>query len=450
MLISSQCDEARPVCGACSFRSESCSFLRKRTPTENHSRARSEEAGSVNESPSPGVISRNSPAFWHGKDKQQTAPVGLAQPLGIAESLPASAHRGDLEMDDLKLLQFFHLYTAKQMSPHPRRSMIWQRIIPGLGTERRYLMHLLLALGGIHMVTQQAEAEQNDDYEDLGTVDLAIIMEHHQRGLNGFRDEVSCISPSNAELVLTGSMLLVAFAFASLKVPELNPSAVPSPTNGILRLDWLHLNRGVSSVVHDQWPALKASRLRQMVLHLHGDEYWRDLPFDVSSPRLARCSSRLMKFAHGSSQAVADVEASLDALSPPPSLAAVEAHSETIGVLDMVYSRIISVLRCATAERACPVDAEIQMDFEEAAILSWPVLIPSGLFASLETSQRSRAYGHSLIILAHFYLVNTLVDSWFLNGSFEGEIFKISALVRALDDSRLSPLMRWPIEVIES
>lgn len=103
------------------------------------------------------------------------------------------------------------------MSSHLRRSTVWQRVIPELRTKHHYLMRLLLALGGIHMVTQQTETDQNGNYEDLDSVELAIIVEHHQRGLGGFRDEVSSISPANADLVLTGAMLLVGFAFASLK-----------------------------------------------------------------------------------------------------------------------------------------------------------------------------------------------------------------------------------------
>lgn len=142
-------------------------------------------------------------------------------------------------------------------------------------------------------------------------------------------------------------------------------------------------------MINDQWPALKASRLRQMVVLLHDDEYWKEFPFDASSSRLARCSSHLLKFAQGASQAVVDMKDSLSTLAPTKnhtssycgtptsqpspfitSDGAVEVYSETIGILDMIYSRIVSVLRCARTERAYPVDVEIQMDFEEAAILS--------------------------------------------------------------------------------
>lgn len=93
-------------------------------------------------------------------------------------------------------------------------------------------------------------------------------------------------------------------------------------------------------------------------------------------------------------------------------------------------------------------DIEIQLDFEEAALLSWPILLPSPFLASLERSERNYLYGHSLVILAHFYLVNTLVDAWFVRGSFEREILKINAIVGTLNESQLSTFMLWPNKVM--
>ncbi|OJJ88980.1 Zn(II)2Cys6 transcription factor domain-containing protein [Aspergillus glaucus CBS 516.65] len=467
-----KCDELQPACGTCSSRGEPCSYPRPCIPLKKPPRPRREETGNNNRSLLPDYFAPSDGG----------SPLGLIQPLGINATLPAlfssqSNHgHGALAMNDLKLLQFFHLYTAKQMSLHPRRAMAWQQIIPEFGSKNQYLMHLLLALGGIHMITQQAEANRTGGFEDSDTVDLAVIVEHHQRGLKGFREEVSCISPSNAELVFTGSLLLVGFAFASLKIQELNsltetPEEInsamenPSSTNDILHLNWLYLNRGVSSVIKDQWHVLKASRLQQMVVFSHGDEFWKDLPFNAPSSRLSHCSPRLFKFAEGASQAVANIRASLnvpepakDDLSscsgtltsqPSPSMTldwVVDAQSGAMDVLDTVYSRILSVLRCAATEK--PADMEIQLDFEEAAILSWPVLLPSPFLASLERSEHNCLHGHSLVILAHFYLVNTLVDTWFLRGSFESGIFKINALIGTLNESQLSTFMLWPNEVM--
>ena len=377
-------------------------------------------------------------------------------------------------MNDLKLLQFYHLHTSRQMTLHRKRSNVWQRIMPELASKSRYLMHLLLALGGIHMIKQKADAIETS-VESSDPVDLEIIMVHHQRGLEGFREEVSRISPSNAESVFTGSLLLVAFAFAFLRVQDLHPltgvaeemsgaMATPSLKNDTPRLNWLYLNRGVNSVISDQWYALKNSRLRPILVLSHTDESWEGLSSYAPS-RLSRCSPRLLKFAEGAHQAVASIKASLDVLGPPlddlsscsgtptsqpsPSTTldwSLDAHNEAVRILDSSYSRILSVLRCAATEDS--IDEEIQVDFEEAAILSWPCSIPSAFLASLERSDRNSLYGHSLVILAHLYLVNTLVDTWYMRGSFENEILKITALIGSLNGDQLSAFMMWPNEVL--
>ncbi|KAJ5186609.1 hypothetical protein N7449_011373 [Penicillium cf. viridicatum] len=338
-------------------------------------------------------------------------------------------------------------------------------------------MHLLLALGGIHMIKQKVDASGTVDIvEDTDMIDLEIIIEHHQKGLEGFREEVSRICPSNAELVFTGSMLLVGFAFAFLSVHDLNPltraaeeisspMANPSLTNDTLHINWLYLIRGVTSVIGDQWHVLKTSRLRQILVSRHSDEYWENSSYDTSASRLSRCSPRLLKFAQGARQAVVAIKASLNVFEPTrddisscsgtptsqpsPSTTSdrvIDTHFETIRKLDYVYHRILSVMHCATSETST--DKEIQLDFEEAAILSWPGSLPSAFLASLERSDRNYLHGHSLVILAHFYLVNTLVDAWYMNGSFESEIRKVSALIDSLNDTQLSAFMLWPNEVM--
>jgi hypothetical protein len=121
-------------------------------------------------------------------------------------------------MDNLLSMQFFHLHTAQMMSLNPKQSMVWQQVIPDLAASHPYLMHLLLALGGIHMITEQARQRRGE----RDAVDLLVVMDHHQQGLQGFREEVARISNASAEAVYTGSLLLIAFVYASLQVPKLN------------------------------------------------------------------------------------------------------------------------------------------------------------------------------------------------------------------------------------
>jgi hypothetical protein len=361
------------------------------------------------------------------------------------------------------------------MTSHQGRSNVWQRVIPELASENRYLMHLLLALGGIHMVKQKVDASGTVGLGDSDTVDLAIVMEHHQRGLEGFREEVSLLSPSNAEAVFTGSLLVVAFAFAFLKIQDLNPLTRPTEemsgamtdlpsTNNIPRLNWLYLNRGVTSVIRDQWSVLKSSRIRQILVLRSDDESWANSSSYAPS-RLSRCPPRILRFAEGAHKAITAIKDSLNMVEPTrddlsscsgtptsqPSPSgtlewAMDAHLETIRILESFYLRILSVLRCAVTE--IDTDKEIQVDFEDAAILSWPCLLPSAFLASLERSDSNSLHGYSLVILAHFYLMNTLVDTWYMRGAFELEILRVNTLIESLDNSQLSTFMLWPKEVM--
>ncbi|KAL4925656.1 Zn(II)2Cys6 transcription factor domain-containing protein [Aspergillus undulatus] len=454
-----KCDEARPACGACSSRGEPCSFP---------------DPSTIPDTTAP---TRKLPARGRRNGSPQSQPLDLGQSQSARLSrLPTE---DVLAMDDLRLSQFYHLHTAAQMAFDEKRRLVWQRIIPILAANHYYLMHLLLALGGVHMIATQAELKNCTQGPGPDIVDLRVIMEHYQRGLQGFREEVSKISQFNSEAVYAGSLLLVAFGYASLHLGELKRQGVnedllsdlirESQEDSTLHFRWLHLIRGVSSVVSDQWAGLKASRLRPMLLFFHTDEYWKDLPFAPSLTRLSRCSPRLLAFAQGSSQAIANLNAIWAATRPPsvdnpsnvdspfspPSLTTLDgAHNEqvrAIGVLDMMYSRISCALQCSTSEQGLPNDLDVQANLEEAAVLSWPIMLTSDFIALLEMTDRDNpVWIHSLIILAHFYVINTLVDSWYLKGSFEREISKISELIDVASDPQLTWLMRWPVGIINS
>lgn len=468
-----KCDELQPACGTCSSRGETCYYPSPRISAKKQPRSRREEAGSNDAS-----LSTESLAPSDGRSSFGSVPLAeINATLPAIFSTQSSRGQRDLNMNDLKLLQFYHSHTAGKMSLHTRKALVWKQIIPELASKNVYLMHLLLALAGIHMITHQHEYVTTRYIEDTDKVDLTIIVEHHQRGLQGFREEIPYISPSNAESIFSGSLLLVAFAFASLKVQELNPLAVPpremtismgspSSTKDILRLNWLHLNRGVSSVIGEQWYTLKSSRLRQMVVLPNTDETGKELEYDAPSSRLSHCSQRLVKFAEGARQAVANLRASLNVFDSAENNISsgwetstsqhseagasdwvVEANSGAIDVLDKAYARITNVLSYTVTES--PASHEIQLDFEDAAILSWPIDLPSQFLASLERSEHDNLHGFSLIILAHLFLINTLFDTWFMRGSFEREILKVNALIESLHESHLSAFMLWPNEVVK-
>ncbi|GFG14550.1 sterol regulatory element-binding protein ECM22 [Aspergillus udagawae] len=461
-----KCDEVRPVCGSCSSRGEPCVFP---DPPATSLKPTSASRGR-----------RDSPRSRSGSSPRPLRPylesweTYTSRPAGV--SAPAN---DDLDMDNLRAMQFFHLHTAQEMSLHPKRSMVWRRVIPRLAGKHRYLMHLLIALGGVHMITQRLRQRPGEDC-DSDTVDLRLVMDHYQRGLQDFRKEVAKISNSNAEAVYAGSLLLVAFVYASLQVPELNPAwssadpaSVPYPPALNMQtlppidrpqVSWLHLIRGASTVIQDQWPVLKASCMRPMVLHFHGDEYWKDLPFDSSLSKLSYCSLLVQLFAQGALQAVADLRAfhttlrltgsnELYSTSVSPSdtsEVAVDGPSRAIDVLESIYSRVMSVLQCTISEQGSPDDSDIQYNLEEAAVLGWPILVPDVFIGLLESDELvGQAWGLSLAILAHFYVVNTLVGRWFL-GAFKEEILRIQNFVSSLHDVELDRLLILPVKIATS
>ncbi|KAL2846892.1 C6 zinc finger domain protein [Aspergillus pseudoustus] len=443
-----KCDEARPVCGSCSSRGEPCSF--PEPPATPHRTRRDGPRSRHRDAGSPHVDGSRS----------------FLKPLEIyasrSASIPTPVDDHALNMNNLLSMQFFHMHTAQGMFLDPKRSMVWRRVIPDLAANHRYLMHLLLALGGIHMITEQTRQRRGEK----SAVDLLVVIDHHQRGLQGFREEVARISDANAEVVYAGSLLLVAFVYASLQVPELNPPATTLSQQAPrtiykLHLSWLHLVRGVPTVIRDQWTTLKASRMRPMVLHFHGDEYWDDLPFVSSLSNLSHCSPRFLLFAQGTSQAIADLRASCDAIqsadsnafrltpgfSPASSDRAAYVPSGAIDVLERVYSRVVAVLRCSVSERGLPDESDIQANLEEAAVQSWPTLVPDDFIALLDMDEPlDLGWGLSLVILAHYYVVNTLMDRWFL-ASFREEVLKIQTSVSSLHNAQLSELMMWPVKV---
>ncbi|KAB8267834.1 hypothetical protein BDV30DRAFT_243949 [Aspergillus minisclerotigenes] len=462
-----KCDEVRPVCGSCSSREEPCVFPDpSATSLKPISSSWERRTGPHSRS---GGSPRPIPSYLEGWE----------EPTSRRSAVSASQAHVDLCMNDLLSMQFFHLHTAQAMSVHPKRSMIWQRVIPHLAGKHRYLMHLLIALGGIHSIIHRLKQSPGED-DGSGTVDLRSIMNHYQRGLQDFRQEVAMLSDANAEAVYAGSLLLVAFVYASLQVPELHPACSTTelaslpytptrnkqtlPPINRLEVNWLHLIRGVSTVVQGHWPALKSSCLRPMVLHFHGDEYWKDVPFDSSLSDLKHCSLPLHVFNQGAFQAVTDLRAfhatlrftdsgelHLNSVSGPnTSEGAVNGPLRAIEVLQNVYSRVISVFQCTANELGFPDDAEIQYNLEEAAVLSWPSLVPDVFIGLLEIDGTpGLAWGFSLIILAHFYVVNALVDRWYL-GAFKEEILRIQRSVSSLCVAELDRLLIWPVKVAAS
>jgi hypothetical protein len=189
-----------------------------------------------------------------------------------------------------------------------------------------------------------------------------------------------------------------------------------------------------------------------MVLHFYGEEYWDDLPFVSPLSNLSHCSLRFLLFAQGACQAIVYLRASCDAIQPPNSNGlhltpryspasldwAGYAPSGVIDVLETVYSHVVAVLKCSVSERGSLDDSDIQANLEEATVQSWLSLVSDDFIALLDMDEPvDLVWGLLLVILAHYYVVNILIDCWFL-ASFKEEVLKIQTAVLDLHNAQLS------------
>ena len=175
----SKCDELQLACDTCSSRGEPCHYPSPRIFTKKQPSSRREKTGSYDASLSTdslAVSDKDSPF-----ETIQLAAINATLPAIFSIQFPQG--HGDLTMDYLKLLQFYHLHTADKMTLHNRKIMVWKRIIPDLASKNGYLIHLLLALAGIHMIIHQNEVVSTSRNDEIDTVDLTVIVEHHQIGL---------------------------------------------------------------------------------------------------------------------------------------------------------------------------------------------------------------------------------------------------------------------------
>jgi hypothetical protein len=365
-------------------------------------------------------------------------------------------------MVDLQLHSHFMLHTSKHMSLNPRRQHIYETVIPRFAMRSEALMHFLLALAGLDYASDRTADQQparmspdmesqpsppNADHDHNHTLDatyLQIIIEHHQRGLEAFRMELANLSSANLNLVFAGSMLLVAFALASLRIRNLNYAHSPP---GQPRLDWIFLIQGLCTVIKHNWPELRMGPLRDMTEYSYANDDWRLCPRDalrsVSSIRRG-CSLRLVAFCRGADEALTQL------VGYHASLAAREGQilaeqKAALELLEGMYMRTLYVVRFSDEARESPLD--VQADLEDAALMAWAEFLPEGFLDTLAGGGVGSTL--SYVILAYFHLLFSLFESfWYVKGGFDGEIVKIKALVDMSGEGELISLMQWPVSVI--
>ncbi|KAJ5202986.1 hypothetical protein N7449_005065 [Penicillium cf. viridicatum] len=518
-----KCDEVRPICGSCSLRGANCSFPNdsghvphRQMPKQNIPVEERDESARLSESSQGNRWEDVSLPCLTGENFHSCTPFPLLALEFSAVASQPTQHPQRLNMTDLRLVQHFILNVSPQMTLDPLKSLVWQRVIPDIASDNEFLMHLMLALAGLDMLSIDRSAEQSGSgrlkkhnirrrlsnststpqtfpgsehstpvsasadrglSDSIGCVNLQMVLDHHQQGLRGFREKLSELSFSNAEAIFTGSLLLVVFAFGSLRLRDLDEpgtnTASPEPLTRLNnpRVDWIHLVRGVTSIVKEHWDLLRMGRLRQMFLFNNARDSWKEYPsnyISASVPPRCWCSARLSKFALGAQEAASNLRKFSNALELPDPLQALgtepigpampitpesilSAQKRAIEILDEMFIRIMYVLQFSRSPHPRSERVDVQADIEDALVMAWPQMIPHEFILILELEEESlrELKALSLTILAHFYLITSLLeDIWYSNVGFEREIEKIHESVKMLSKGQLVSLMEWPTEVI--
>lgn len=455
------------MCNACSVRGEDCVY------------------------PSPGGAGERDQRRWQrpvsrgpSSERIHNDTRGVPfRPLSYKLSAPEKPQivGPSLNMGDLNLLQHFILHTSKKMTLHKIKTEVWERVILDLAATNDFLMHLVLALAGADiLITEKCNPSIS------WSPSLHSIMEHHQHGLAGLQEALCTTVEPDAEALLAGSMLVVGFAFASLGIIDLDPSMGTSPDPSLggsstpLQIQWLHLTRGVTSILGQFWSTLRRCRLRSLLFFNNANDDWKLCETEIRSGAVQLNhniqSKRLRKFASGANHALSDLrdictalhdsenfeegtETSLSNATPRSDhsgRASLNACEQAIDVVENLYMRILYILHMKplSPHSSSPTDPKIQFDLEDAALSAWPHHLPEEFISILDDSPHGNLeallLGVSLTILAHLYsTIAILEDVWYLGKTCDAEIYKINALIRGLGDERLIRLMEWIVDLIE-
>ncbi|XHF96687.1 hypothetical protein AWENTII_000307 [Aspergillus wentii] len=456
-----KCDEEQPICGACSVRGDECNY----PPAHETRRGPVRRDATSDHGRNPGLI----PPEVHAIPIR---PLDFHVPRTIStpDPDPNGEARESWTMHDMNLLQHYILRTSKKMSFSPGKILVWECIIPDIAAKDTFLMHLLLALAGLDILTSNDSRRRNISH----TTELHALVEHHQKGLQGLQEKLATGGDANAEAAFAGSMLIVAFAFASLGISSLCVEPQISQPLEKPQIHWMRLVRGITSIAQQFWVALKLSRLRPLLQYNNANEDWKLLGSEPPTAPLRSIQSQsLSAFALGARQAISNLRGFLSTLratvtsgdyntAPSPTSSTspgsngnpdpdqlFTAQDHAITVAEDLYMRILYVLHLHRIEPS-PSHHDIQAEMEDAAISSWPHLVSDAFISSLDADHSPDIpTGFSFAILAHLYLLLTLLDGlWYLRGNFRIEIKKANALVAELDSPELAGLMAWVMDVV--
>ncbi|KAL2210917.1 C6 zinc finger domain-containing protein [Sarocladium strictum] len=144
----------------------------------------------------------------------------------------------------------------------------FQNIIPEVGFRNPFVSHAILSVAALH-IAHLSEVDRQQH--------IIRAVQHHNAGLEGFKDAVSEISKENSEALFIWSTLNSLYVLSLATQSSLQ---VMDRNDRILGVEWIPMLLGVTAILHPIFEHLQHGRIKNL-LTLRG---WKDLdpdkPFD--------------------------------------------------------------------------------------------------------------------------------------------------------------------------
>ncbi|PVH68010.1 hypothetical protein DL98DRAFT_475168 [Cadophora sp. DSE1049] len=230
-----KCDESKPQCSKCIRKGIACEYTPPPTsPSKFRKRPRRFIPSQYQEHLVPTSLVKS----------QQVSARGMRRTTSRLHE-PSTA----LNIPDLELWHHFLTSTSWTFmsTQNPDSEAVWQVKVPQMTFAYPYLMHLFLALSGVHLERQLQRSD--------GAY-TAKAESHFERALRGVAAQMPRLNPANSEAIYIASVFICFYSLGRGPIPG---EYLAFSTNG--QSEWLMVLRGVRSIMAAMTKSLHAGVL---------------------------------------------------------------------------------------------------------------------------------------------------------------------------------------------
>ncbi|KAJ6000198.1 hypothetical protein N7481_000607 [Penicillium waksmanii] len=397
-----KCNEAKPMCGACSRRGLSCVYDRL-----------------VGHNQGTGPRGNPSPT-------QQVASIITSMEVNLeglnkdVVNLPETAQRRKLEM---ALMHHWRETAAVSMSLDDTSVHIFRNEACRLALVSDGLLYMVLAMSALHLHTAGAEGMRNL----ITRLGFTIGNIYHRYFLMSLREQLNDTLHMNShdlDAMVVTSMILRNYVFASLQRRSLDsPYQAPA--------EWLRTSRSTASVYEERIRTSRQGNFNEeSIVTAHLVAHGRSIQRQLDSPQ-RDMQSRLSPILE---HLLDDIEAEDDEWNNSGCVS-----TETATVLRDTYVATLRYLDKALRmqEGEEPPSQNLRM------MILFPVYADVA-FVDLAYDGRPRA----LVILAHYFaLISLYSHVWWIGESGKREVLAIAS---ELQDTPWRIKLQWPLRIVET